>query len=116
VLEQGKNLVDYAPFNQIGSGADIFWNPSDGMFGLGHEIGHAYDANFGLLDSRRAPINGGFEEIREIRGVYYENRIRQDFGKSLRKNYSGGPSLIDSKKNPIFHQNPLPSIFMFLGL
>jgi len=65
-----------------------------------------------MLDSRRVPINGGKEEIREIRAVYHENRIRQDLGKGLRKDY-GGPSLLDNNKNPIFYQTPLPSIFNF---
>lgn len=104
-LDQGQQLVDYAPFNQIGSGGDINWNPSTGIIGLGHELGHSYDANFGMLDSRKVEVNGGLEEIREIRAVYYENRIRQDLGKSLRKSY-GGPRLLDGNKNPIYHSTP----------
>lgn len=114
VLEQGQNLVDYAPFNQIGSGGDIYWNPSAGnnMIDLGHEMGHAFDADMGMLDSRRIQFNGGLEEIREIRGVYYENRIRQDLGKSLRKNYSiDGPGLLNSSGKPMFIQPP--SIILF---
>lgn len=109
VLEQGQNLVDYAPFNQIGSGGDIYWNPStgDSMTDLGHEMGHGFDANMGMLDSRRIEFNGGIEEIREIRAVYYENRIRQDLGKPLRKNYnSDGPSLLNSSGSPMYVQPP----------
>ncbi|MXN91053.1 hypothetical protein GR160_07405 [Flavobacterium sp. Sd200] len=113
VIEQGKNVVSYSPFNNIGSGGDIIWNPKTGIIGLGHELGHAYDANFGMLDSRRISINGGTEEIREVRGVYYENRIRQDLDKRLRPNYSG-PSLLDGNKNPIYYQGILPTI-MLLG-
>lgn len=73
------------------------------MITLGHELGHAYDANFGFLDSRYIEINGGTVEIREIRAVYYENRIRQDFGMKLRESYTpDGPRLLDNN-NPIFY-------------
>lgn len=113
VLEQGQNLVDYAPFNQIGAGGDIFWNPTkgDNFITLAHEMGHAFDADMGMLDSRRVEFNGGFEEIREIRAVYYENRVRQDMGKSLLKNYNGGPKLLNSSGQPMFIQPP--SIILF---
>jgi hypothetical protein len=116
VLEQGQNLVDYAPFNQIGSGGDIYWNPSagDSMTDLGHEMGHAFDADMGMLDSRRVNFNGGIEEIREIRAVYYENRIKQDLGQPLRKSYSeSGPSLLNSSGNPMYIQ---PPSIIFFGL
>ena len=116
VLEQGQNLVDYAPFNQIGSGGDIYWNPTAGdiMTDLGHEMGHAFDSDMGMLDSRRIEFNGGLEEIKEIRAVYYENRIRQDLGKSLRKNYSSeGPNLLNSSGNPMYIQ---PPSIILLGL
>ena len=105
VFNTGELMVDYAPFNQIGSGGVINWNINDGKIGLGHELGHAYDANFGMLDSRSVMINGGYEEIREIRAVYYENKIRQDFGMRLRQNYSG-PRLLDSNKSPIYYHTP----------
>jgi hypothetical protein len=112
VFEQGKLNVDYAPFNNIGGGSTINWNPNNGMITLGHELGHAYDANFVFLDSRYIEINGGTEEIREIRAVYYENRIRQDFGMKLRKSYSpDGPRLLDSNNNPIFYTTP---VFRFI--
>lgn len=116
VLEQGKNLVDYAPFDQIGSGGDIYWNPNagDDMITLGHEMGHGFDSDMGMLDSRRIMFNGKLEEIREIRGVYYENRIRQDLGKPLRDSYtSNGPKLLNSSGNPMFIQ---PPSILFIGL
>ena len=84
------------------------------MTDLGHEMGHAFDSDMGMLDSRRIEFNGGLEEIREIRAVYYENRIRQDLGKSLRKNYSsGGPNLLNSSGNPMYIQ---PPSIILLGL
>jgi RHS repeat-associated protein len=114
VLEQGFNMVNYAPFDKIGEGGNIVWNPKDGFITLGHEIGHVVDSNYGMLDSRRVKFNGGIEEIREIRAVYYENRIRQDMNMSLRKSYSDdGPKLINSLKNPMYIQ--LPSILILNG-
>ncbi|MBK8706249.1 MAG: hypothetical protein IPN33_23585 [Saprospiraceae bacterium] len=114
VMDQGAKVIDFLPFDNIGSGGDIIWNPSQGgILGLGHEVGHAYDSNFGALDSREVNINGGSEERREIRAVYHENRIRQDLGKSLRERYVDGPKLIDGNKQPINSTPPLLQKLMF---
>jgi RHS repeat-associated protein len=104
VMDQGSLVYPYVGHNQFGSGGDILLNANDDYMTLAHEMGHAYDANFGMLDSREVMVNGGLEEVREIRAVYYQNRISQDLGKSLRKRYrQDGPKLLDSNKNPIFH-------------
>lgn len=120
-LEKG-NLVDYAPFSQIGSNNRLTWNPSTGIVGLGHELAHSYDAVRGLLDSRRVKFNGGIETVREIRAMYFENMIRKDLGKSLRKRYrDDGPVLVGADKNPLFYVNSfyinpsIPSIRRGLG-
>ena len=105
VLEQGELLAKHLPFTQIGDGGTIYWQ-GNGAITLGHELAHAHDANYGLLDTRTVEINGGRAEIREIRAVYKENRIRGQMGKRLRKNYSGGPSLLDTNKQPINYINP----------
>ncbi|HMP26295.1 MAG TPA: M91 family zinc metallopeptidase [Saprospiraceae bacterium] len=105
VLEQGELLSKHLPFTQIGDGGTIYWQ-GDGAISLGHELAHAHDANYGLLDTRTTEINRGRAEIREIRAVYKENRIRGQMGKRLRKNYSGGPSLLDSNKQPVNYINP----------
>jgi hypothetical protein len=106
VMDQGYNMVDYSPFNKIGSGGSVHWNPRDGIIGLIHELGHSYDANFGMLDDRKVTINGEKEVIREIRAVYYENRVRQELGKPLRKRYVDGPKLLDGNKSPMFYPTP----------
>ncbi|MCB9351687.1 MAG: hypothetical protein H6573_29950 [Lewinellaceae bacterium] len=68
---------------------------------LAHELFHGYDATRGMLDSRYVEINGGQEQIQEIRAVYNTNLIRGQLGKKYRKNYSGGTSLLDANGNPI---------------
>lgn len=107
-------MVNFAPFDDVGSGGTIIFNTSSSAFELGHEMGHAYDANFGMLDSREISVNGGYSEIREVRAVYYENMIRAGLAKGFRKNYSDGPSLLDKNKEPIFYQGVLPSILLGL--
>ncbi|MBK8705370.1 MAG: hypothetical protein IPN33_18565 [Saprospiraceae bacterium] len=111
VLDQRELLAGHLPFTQIGDGGTIYWQ-RDGAISLGHELAHAHDANYGLLDTRRTEVNGGQSEIREIRAVYKENRIREQMGKKLRKNYNGGPNLLDSNKRPINYINPF--LFNFL--
>ena len=68
---------------------------------LAHELFHGLDATQGMLDSRYIGIGGGNAQIQEIRAVYNTNLIRGQLGKKYRKNYSGGPSLLDANGNPI---------------
>ncbi len=95
VFDQGKLVASHLPFEKFGDGGDVNWN-SGGVVTLAHEIAHASDADKGLLDSRVVSVNGGSEEIREIRAVYKENLVRGQLGLPLRISYSGGASLINN--------------------
>jgi hypothetical protein len=83
-----------------GSGGDVFWYPdgtleptiSGEKFGvsacpvtdLGHELSHAYDANYGKMDYR---IHEGISR-NDWMAVYRENLIRQQLKQPLRTHYS----------------------------
>ena len=107
VEETGKKVVEFFDFTEVGSGGTVYWDPSvrpDGgkpKMVLAHELYHGLDATKGMLDSRFIDINGGKAMIQEIRAVHNTNLIRGQLGKRYRKNYSGGPSLLDAKGNPI---------------
>ena len=98
-----------------GSGGRIVWNPPDGYLNTGgeeltlspytnlaHEMGHAYDANKGLLDKRKF---NGLERL-EWQAVYWENLIRQELNKPLRQTY-GIISIINNGKlvKPSWYKN-----------
>ena len=106
VLEQGELVAGHLPFSQIGDGGTIFWNGS--TIQLGHELAHAHDSNYGLLDSRPTKINGEFVTIREARAVYRENLMRRQLGMRLRTRYGDGQParLLDANNNPINYTNP----------
>lgn len=107
VQETGEKVLDFFDFTEVGSGGTVYWDPSARPNGgkpkmvLAHELFHGYDATRGMLDSRYVEINGGREQIQEIRAVYNTNLIRGQLGKKYRKNYSGGTSLLDANGNPI---------------
>ncbi len=105
VLETHNLVVDYAAFDRIGSGAEIRWKSSDNIIKLAHELSHAYDANFGLLDDRLTKINGMTMSVREIRALYHENMIRSEMNKSYRVKVTSGRALIAGNQ-PFTH--PLP--------
>lgn len=103
------------PFNQIGSGRTIFWNPNsttqtittrgsrtvNSTVALGHELFHAYDANVGGLDTRTRAFNGGFEQTSEIRASYFGNQLRSAFGlRYCRSQYSNGGASLLKNGNP----------------
>ena len=79
----------------IGSGGTIFWNPQgvaiptqkgmlvNASMDLAHEMFHADDANFGLLNSEK---NKGVDKD-EWQAVYNENTLRQELGLPLRTYY-----------------------------
>lgn len=95
-IENRSLLVDYAPFDQIGSGAEIRWNPDLGIIKLAHELSHAYDANYGLLDDRLMPAYGEVMSAREIRALFHENTIRKELKIRLkRKANTGGAFIIE---------------------
>jgi RHS repeat-associated protein len=107
IMEEGKKKVPHLPFDQIGDGGTIKWDGSSFLV-LGHEMVHAHDGDRGLLDTRYAEFNGGKAEIREIRAVYGTNKMRQELGIKLRKQYVPGQSrLIDKSGNPLNYTNPI---------
>lgn len=120
-----------------GSGGTIYWNASStrggldltgstsrpAYIGLGHEMGHASDANLGLLHYSRdftnaagstyfSTYNGLLKS--EWRAVYRENLIRGQAGISLRTHYGidmttgtpigTGPSLVTPIRLPFAPQ------------
>ncbi|SNS74842.1 hypothetical protein SAMN05421640_1089 [Ekhidna lutea] len=90
VMENDQLLVDYAPFDRIGSGAEIRWEPRHKKMKLAHELAHAYDANFGLLDDRLIKSNGNIMPAREIRALFHENMIRKEMERNLRTRINSG--------------------------
>jgi hypothetical protein len=103
-----------------GSGGIIYWNPigswlpsaQGGLVNstsdLFHEMVHANDANFGLLNNQL--IKG--VKVSEWRAVYYENILRQQMGFPYRTHYKKEydeesqtivglePYMLDSAGNP----------------
>ena len=94
IIDTKELVVDYAPFVKIGSGAVIRWNPDHKLINLAHELSHAYDANYGLLDDRLRMINRKVMVAREVRALYHENIIRQELKKRLRTEANGIPVMI----------------------
>lgn len=108
VLENEKLLVDYAPFDQIGSGAEIRWSPANKTIQLAHELSHAYDANYGLLDDKLMMSYGEVMSAREIRALYHENMIRKEMNMKLRtKIKTGGAFVWDGV--PYTYPLPVPA-------
>ncbi|MEM8939084.1 MAG: M91 family zinc metallopeptidase [Bacteroidota bacterium] len=85
IMDTNTLMVNYAPFDRIGSGAEIRWNCNSKLVCLAHELAHAFDANFGLMDDRLMMVNGGATTAREVRAIYHENKIRKELGKQLRR-------------------------------
>lgn len=105
VIESEQLVVDYAPFDKIGSGAEIRWTPKHKKIKLAHELAHAYDANFGLLDDRLMQAYGIVMPAREIRALFHENMIRKELRKELRIDLNYGSSLV---VNGVPYTYPLP--------
>ena len=77
---------------KIGSGSIIEYNPTktstpkdgkrDPMYGLAHELGHAYDAMRGMINDTRVTVYKKDRQeaydipISEIRAVRFENKVR----------------------------------------
>lgn len=94
VLENESLVVDYAPFDQIGSGAEVRWGPEHKKITLAHELSHAYDANYGLVNDKLIHAYGEVMSAREIRALYHENMIRKEMNMELRKDANTGEALI----------------------
>ncbi len=103
-LDDRKPMVLKLPFNQIGFGGQILWNPeTDAKFMeadwverkidtdiiLAHEMMHAYDGMRGLLDRRFVKSDDHeFQPVAEYRAVRMENILRQALGYQYRRFYS----------------------------
>ncbi|WP_436516589.1 M91 family zinc metallopeptidase [Ekhidna sp. To15] len=94
VIDQEQLMIDYAPFDKIGSGAEMRWTPALGLIKLAHELSHAYDANYGLLDDRLMPAYGEVMSAREIRALYHENIIRKELKVRMKYKANTGSALI----------------------
>ena len=108
ILESDMQIVDYSPFNQIGSGAEIRWGPKHKKIKLAHELGHAFDANFGLMDDRLMQAYGLIIPAREIRALYHENMIRKDLKRPLRLEANDSKALVVNRM-PYTYPLPIPA-------
>ena len=108
MLDNLKPMIEQFPFNQIGYGGFISWNPTtkasfvesdykkrkvDTDIILAHEMYHAYDGMRGVLDRRFVKSVGDekleFQPVCEYRAVRMENITRKAFGYKYRRYYSG---------------------------
>lgn len=102
-----------------GSGGIIKWNPREGYLDTGneertlspatnlaHEMAHAFDANYGLIDGR---IENGLVR-KEWQAVYWENSIREELALPLRVKY--GTTNILNNGSTIKPQWYHPEIFI----
>ncbi|PIN84323.1 MAG: hypothetical protein COV65_01295 [Nitrosopumilales archaeon CG11_big_fil_rev_8_21_14_0_20_33_24] len=108
MLDELKPMVDGLPFDRIGFGGFIYWNPQtkasfveednverqvDTDLILAHEMYHAYDGMRGLLDRRFVQSEGEekleFQPICEYRAVRMENITRKALGYKYRRYYGG---------------------------
>lgn len=108
VIENESLLVDYAPFDKIGSGAEIRWAPEHKKIGLAHELSHAYDANYGLVDSQLMQAYGEIMSAREIRALFHENMIRKEMHMDLRIDANTGGALV-TEGMPYTYPLPVPA-------
>lgn len=94
IISQGELVVDYAPFDRIGCGAEIRWSPRMGFITLAHELGHAYDANYGLMSDELITAYGEVMSAREVRALYHENIIRKEMDIRLKTEANTGSAMI----------------------
>ncbi len=97
---------------EIGSHADAFWGVNNysqrdmNLIALAHELYHAYDITRGLLDQRTVVDSViSRTEVAEIRGVYFENMVRADFGYAYRDSYGDRGTLLKNGR-PIWIKEP----------
>ena len=128
-LDDLKPSIERLPFDQIGSGGRIFWNPNvhtkfvekdlvkrkvHPEVILAHEMWHAYDSLRGLLDRRFISSEEiEFNPVSEVRAVYFENLFREERGYQYRKFYSSNPDdskstrdLLNDLGKPLFFPAP----------
>lgn len=124
-LISGTRPISNHPISGLGSGGIIYWNPNsqekiitdngvqtaNTTMNLGHELFHAFDANFGNLDMRR--VSPGGTENREARAVYFTNQLRNTKTINLnynRTHYNSGEDNLRPVINGIVRPvNPIPA-------
>jgi RHS repeat-associated protein len=129
VINQLGALADPTQsFNAIGSGGTIYFDPTGATVNgqtfspeilLTHEIGHAVDADKGLMDRTSIKINGVCcEERTEARATYLQNMVALELRRKneLRVYYGGTelppmpPALIKDGR-PVYVPPPAVTIF-----
>jgi hypothetical protein len=108
IFSYGRMTSEKVPFNNIGAGGTIRWNPkTEGLpphVALAHEIYHAFDSIRGVLDMRFVKgENYEFTLLSEYRAVYFENMARKAAGISYRTHYGEGdtgPGVLDENGEP----------------
>ena len=108
IFNYGRMTNEDVPFNNIGAGGSIGWNPkTEGLtphIALAHEMYHAFDSIRGILDMRF--VQGEkyeFAFISEYRAVYFENIARKAAGIDYRTHYGQdqtGPGVLDEYGDP----------------
>jgi len=108
IFVQGRMTSENVPFNNIGAGGTIAWNPNTTEvfphIALAHEMYHAFDSIRGLLDMRF--VHGPqfeFISLSEYRAVYFENLMRKFSGVEYRTHYGEdhtGPGVLDEQGEP----------------
>ena len=108
IFSHGRMTNENVPFNNIGAGGTIKWNPkTEGLpphVALSHEMYHAFDSIRGVLDMRFVKgENYEFTLLSEYRAVYFENIARKAAGISYRTHYGQGetgPGVLDEHGQP----------------
>ena len=107
-FSHGRMTSEEVPFQDIGTGGNIGWNPNTRdlppHIALAHEMLHALDSSRGILDMRFV-IGDEYEQafISEYRAVYIENIARKAAGVSYRTHYGQdqvGPGMLDENGGP----------------
>jgi hypothetical protein len=108
IFSQGRMTSEEVPFNNIGAGGTIGWNPKTTVvlphIALAHEMYHAFDSIRGLLDLRF--VQGKdfeFVSVSEYRAVYFENLARKTSGIPYRTHYGEdqtGSGVLDEHGEP----------------
>lgn len=114
VFNHGRMTSENVPFQDIGAGGNIGWNPKTKdlppHIALAHEMFHALDSIRGLLDMRF--VHGENYEaafVSEYRAVYLENMARKAAGIEYRTHYGQeqtGPGVLDENGKPRMMPSP----------
>jgi len=108
IFNHGRMTSENVPFNNIGAGGTIGWNPKTEdvlpHIALAHEMFHAFDSIRGIIDMRFVQgENYEFAHLSEYRAVYFENIARKAAGVAYRTHYGQdhtGPGVLDENGEP----------------